>query len=110
MIIRVFRAVAKPGQLPALEAKFRGSFFSSVRGHPGLLALLPGRPVDAAGREFTMITVWDSTASLANFTGPDWHRSVIPTGALSALESCTVEHFDFYGDPATDPLPGQPAA
>lgn len=110
MTIRVFRVTAKPGQMPALEAKFRGSFFSSVRAHPGLLALLPGRPVDETGREFVMITVWDSLASLENFTGPGWHRTVIPTGAMPFLESCTVEHFDFYGDPANDPAPGQAPA
>jgi len=109
MIIRVFHAEAKPGQTSAMEEKFRVSLFSSVRALPGLLALLPGRPADAAGRGFAMITVWDSPASLVAFTGPDWRRTVIPTGALPFLASCTVEHFEFYGDPATDPLPGRPS-
>jgi heme-degrading monooxygenase HmoA len=102
MILRVFRAVVKPGQAAAFEAKTRANSMPVVRTHPGLLAFYPGRPIDESTREFVMITVWDSLASVEAFTGPDWRRMVIPPEEQPLLESCSVQHFEFYGDPAVD--------
>jgi heme-degrading monooxygenase HmoA len=108
MIIRIFRAVVRPGLAAMFEARTREFSLPTVRTHPGLLAFYPGRPIDEAAREFVMITVWDSRASVEAFTGPNWRRVIIPSEEQPLLESCTVEHYEFYGDPAGDPPPPPP--
>jgi heme-degrading monooxygenase HmoA len=104
MIIRVFRAVVRPGMAAMFEARTREASLPTVRTHPGLIAFFPGRPLDESTGEFVMITVWDSLASVEAFTGPNWRRTVIPSEEQPLLQSCTVEHYEFYGDPTADLL------
>jgi quinol monooxygenase YgiN len=108
MIIRVFRAVVRPGLAAAFEARTREFSLPTVRTHPGLIAFYPGRPVDEANRTFVMITIWDSIASVEAFTGPDWRQAVVPAAEQPLLESCTIEHFEHYGDPGADRGAGPP--
>jgi heme-degrading monooxygenase HmoA len=103
MILRVFRAVVKPGRAAAFEAMTRAYSLPVIRTHPGLVAFYPGRPIDELAREFVMITVWDSLASVEALTGPDWRRTImISTEEQPLLESCSIEHYEFYSDPAVD--------
>jgi len=103
MVIRIFRAVVRPGLNDLFEARTREFSLPAVRSHPGLLAFFPGRPLDKSDHTFVMITVWESLASVEAFTGPDWRRSVVPAAEEPLLESCSVEHYEFYGPPAVDP-------
>jgi len=103
MILRIFRAVVKPGQAADFETMTRAYSLPVIPTHPGLVAFYPGRPVDASTREFVMITVWDSLASVEAFTGPDWRRTVmVSTEEQPLLESCTIEHYEFYSYPTVD--------
>lgn len=110
MIIRIFRAVVRPGMSEAFEARTREFSLPTVRTHPGLLAFFPGRPIDESDRTFVMITVWESMASVEAFTGPNWRRAVIPAEEQPLLESCSVDHYEFYGHPADSPVAAPPPA
>jgi heme-degrading monooxygenase HmoA len=103
MILRIFRAKVNPGQVAAFEAMTRAYSLPAIPAHPGLVAFYPGRPIDASTREFVMVTVWESLAAVEAFTGPDWRRTVmISTEEQPLLESCTIEHYEFYSFPAPE--------
>jgi quinol monooxygenase YgiN len=110
MIIRVFRAVIRPGLAAIFEARTRELTIATIRAHAGLVAFYPGRPIDESDRTFVMITVWESMASVEAFTGPDWRRMMIPVEEQPLLESCSVEHFEFFDDSAADPARRPPSA
>jgi heme-degrading monooxygenase HmoA len=95
VIIRVFRARAKPGKADELAQLAEEVSIPFVDGQPGLLARHTGRGVGATGDEFVMISVWESLDALKNMTGEDWENEVLPDGRLKdCIEDSSVEHYE----------------
>lgn len=93
MILRVFRAVVKPGKKDATEQVVRDVSIPLVRSQPGMLRLYTG-PGAAGSDEFLMATIWSDLAALRGFVGDDWQKAVIPKEAADLFSSTTLEHYD----------------
>jgi heme-degrading monooxygenase HmoA len=92
-IVRLFRAVVKPGK----EEEFRSFFIDDavriVREHKGLVSVQVGLPREETPQKFLMITVWKSVEALAEFSGPDWRTAVIDPREEDLLAEVSVEHY-----------------
>jgi transposase/quinol monooxygenase YgiN len=93
MIIRVFRARLKPGQLEAFTRVYEDYGQPMMRAAPGCLAERAGPP---AGRldEFVIISVWQDLESLKAFAGETWQEAIILPGEAVLLVTASVQHFD----------------
>lgn len=92
-LIRVFRAVAKPGREAAFQSFFTGEAVSIVRRFPGLVSVTVGLPSDSAPREFLMITTWRDLDSLKEFTGESWKEAVVKPEEAPLLDEVIVHHY-----------------
>ena len=93
MILRVFRAVVKPGKKHAAEQVVRDVSIPLVRSQPGMLRLYTG-PGAAGSDEFLMATVWRDLDALRGFVGDDWQKAVIPKEAADLFSSTELHHYD----------------
>ena len=93
MILRVFRAVVKPGKKDAAEQVVRDVSIPLVRSQPGMLRLYTG-PSTAGSDEFLMATVWSDLEALRGFVGDDWQKAVIPKEAADLFSSTELQHYD----------------
>jgi heme-degrading monooxygenase HmoA len=94
VIIRVFRARAKPGKADELGQLAEEVSIPFVDGQPGLVARYTGRGVGATGDEFVMISVWESLDALKHMTGENWESEVLPDGRLAdCIEESSVQHY-----------------
>jgi len=93
MIIRVFRARLKPGQLEAFTRVYEEYGQPMMRAAPGCLAQRAGPP---AGRhdEFVIVSVWQDLDSLKAFAGEAWQEAIILPGEAVLLVTASVQHFD----------------
>jgi heme-degrading monooxygenase HmoA len=95
VIIRIFRATAKPGKADELAELAEEVSIPFVDGQPGLLARHTGRGVGATGDEFIMVSVWESLDAMKNMTGEDWESEVLPDERLAALiAESSVDHYE----------------
>lgn len=92
-IIRVFRAVVKPGMNDEFRSFFLDVALPLVRSQEGLLAATIGLPSDVSPNEFLMISVWDSLDSLRKFSGDDWDKAVIDPREAHLLQETFVHHY-----------------
>lgn len=95
MIARIWHAWAKPENV----ARYRQHFTTSVRPHVEALSGFCGHYVleriGSGEVEIVVVTLWDSFASIAAFTGPDTRRAVVEDAAAAAL-SRFDDHVDHY--------------
>jgi heme-degrading monooxygenase HmoA len=109
VILRIFRARARPGEVDSFEERARSLGFDRMKPTPGLRAWIAGKPLDADARDFVMITVWDSEEALRAFAGETWRELELPVDERDTLEFAGVEHFELHeaalGEPpgGTDP-------
>lgn len=96
MIVRVFRAVPRPGKASAVEQEACDVSIPLVQSQDGLIAFYAGRSFDEPD-EFVMITVWRDIDALCRFAGDDWQNPVIPNGAAELLSSTSVQHYELLG-------------
>ncbi|MBI2778142.1 MAG: antibiotic biosynthesis monooxygenase [Chloroflexi bacterium] len=96
MILREWRARARPEGADAYEAHFRaevGSALASVEGFRGgyLARRLFGDEV-----ELVVLTTWESLAAVRDFAGPDPVRAVIQPAARRVLSAYDdeVRHYE----------------
>lgn len=96
MILRIFRARARPGEAAGFEERARALGFDRMKPTPGLRAWFAGKPLDADAREFVMITVWESEDALRAFAGETWRELELPADERKTLELAAVEHFALH--------------
>ena len=95
VIIRVFRARAKPGKADELAQLSEEVSIPFVDGQPGLLARHTGRGVGATGDEFVMVSVWESLDAMKNMTGENWESEVLPDERLAELiADSSIDHYE----------------
>jgi quinol monooxygenase YgiN len=85
VIIRIFRARAKPGASEELRRLAEEISIPFVDREPGLVARYAGRGIGATGEELVMITVWEDLEAVKNMTGEEWDEPVIPDDRVGEL-------------------------
>jgi hypothetical protein len=100
MILRAWSARATPGGANAYASYFRGVLLPRLRdreGHRGALVL--ARP-EGDEMKVTVLTLWDSMASIRLFAGADAAAAVVEPEAQALLTGfdARVEHFDVLVD------------
>lgn len=97
MIIRVFRARVGETYNNDFERFLRHGPLPFIAARPGLVAQYVGRPLDATGKEFVYVTVWEDVDSLRGFAGEDWQRAVIDPEEEHMLEETLIDHYEAIG-------------
>ena len=97
MVIRVFRALPKPGAADEFAELVRTVSIPFVERTPGLVACYAGRGIGLTADEVVMVSIWQDVDALKNMTGEDWETAVIPDpGEAERIESCSVDHYDEF--------------
>ncbi len=92
-IIRVFRAIVKPGMNDEFQSFFLDGALPLVRSQDGLLAVTIGLPSEVSPNEFLMISVWDSLDSLRMFAGVEWSKALIDPREAHLLQETFAHHY-----------------
>jgi heme-degrading monooxygenase HmoA len=100
MILRSWSALATTAGADAYVAYFRGTLLRALQrleGHRGALVLARREGDDM---RVTVLTLWDSTASVQRFAGTDATAAVVEPEAEALLTrfDARVEHFDVLVD------------
>jgi heme-degrading monooxygenase HmoA len=100
MILRSWSGLATTAGADAYVAYFRGTLLPALRrleGHRGALVLARG---DGDDVKVTVLTLWDSMASIRRFAGADVTAAVVEPEAQAVLTrfDARVEHFDVLLD------------
>jgi len=100
MIVRIFRATARPGMAGDLESKIRELSVPMLDSAEGLEWYVVGRPLGET-REFAVVTVWRDLEALRAFAGPDWREeAVVPQDELPLLEGTVLHHYEIAHSPS----------
>lgn len=97
MIIRVFRARVRQGQLDAWQQKVEEHSIPWMREQEGMVAFYPGKPVDEKSREFTMISVWRDADSIRKSVGENWTSPVLLADEADLVEDVEMHHYEIFG-------------
>lgn len=98
MVVRVFRAKARPGMEDELAQLIETVSIPFVDGHSGLVARYAGRGIGRTNDELLMISVWESVDAMKAMTGDDWEKEVIPDEReAERIETSSVEHYQTIG-------------
>lgn len=97
VIIRVFRACARPGMSETHEQLMREVSMPLVEAQRGLVAFYVGRPIGSNADEYTMVSLWEDLEALRAFAGDDWEQAVIPEPQRPSLYEVNVHHYEVYG-------------
>jgi quinol monooxygenase YgiN len=92
-LVRVFRAVARPGKEEAFRSFFVDEAVAAVRRFAGLVSVQVGLPTEASPREFLMVTTWTSVEALKEFAGEAWDQPYIDAREAPLLEEARVHHY-----------------
>jgi quinol monooxygenase YgiN len=92
-IVRVFRALAKPGAVEALAQRLRGDVIPEVAAAPGLVAYHAGVP-RGDSREFLMVTVFEDLDAVRAFAGDDYERPVLYGDTPDLIEEMWLHHYE----------------
>ena len=92
-IIRVFRALAKPGLVEALEQRLHQDVIPEVTAAAGLVAYHAGRP-HGDSREFVMVTVWENLDAVRSFAGEDYEQPVVYADTGELIEEMSLHHYE----------------
>jgi heme-degrading monooxygenase HmoA len=95
MILRSWSGLATPAGTEAYVAYVRGTLLPALRrleGHRGALVLARG---EGDAMKVTVLTLWDSMASIQRFAGTDATAAVVEPEAQALLTGfdARVEHF-----------------
>ena len=104
MILRSWSAIASTTGADAYVAYFRGTLLPALRrleGHRGALVL--ARREGEEDMRVTVLTLWDSMASIRRFAGADTTAAVVEpeAQALLARFDARAEHFEVLVDART---------
>lgn len=94
MIIRIFRACAKPGKAAEFRKIFLDEALPLVRAQRGLVRAEIGWPKPPTDDEFLMITVWESEEALRGFAGDAWQEARLLDEERPLLREVAVHHYN----------------
>ena len=92
-IIRVFRVLAKPGLVEALEQRLHENVVPEVAAAVGLVAYYAGRP-HGDSREFVMVTVREDLDAVRTFAGGDYEKPVVYADTAELIEEMSLHHYE----------------
>lgn len=93
-VMRVFRAVPRPGATEGVEANFATTSTALVKRQAGMVRCFSARPSRSDDPHRLFITVWTDWDALIAFAGPDPSVAVMPDGYDDLIESWEVEHYE----------------
>lgn len=94
MIIRLFRALVKPGAAAEYQTLLEQKALPFFRSKAGLVSLHLGCPIPEEPDQFIIMTVWHDLQSIKAFTGDKWQAAIIAAGEAHLLREVSVQHFD----------------
>jgi quinol monooxygenase YgiN len=94
MILRVFRALIKPGKVDQFRDMLVRLSIPMVTAASGMRGYYVGEPLDPAVPEFTVTTLWVDLDALKAFAGDDWNRSVIPPDEVPLIAESFIHHYE----------------
>lgn len=97
MLIRVFRAKARPGKQAEFKKCIEMLTLPNIRHRSGMVAFYPGQTADARSDEFVLVTVWRDSAADKMHSSADWARAIIPPEALPLLEDFHIQAYQAFG-------------
>lgn len=109
MIVRVFRGRVWPGAQGQYARMLREEAVPQFRAHPGLVDIMVAEPIEPAGDEFLVISVWRSLADLRDFVGERWFEAKMMAPEAELLRSKSLQHYRASGDPLPVALPERTA-
>jgi quinol monooxygenase YgiN len=93
MIIRIFRAKIRKGQVSAFKRMVQGQSIPWLESSDGMLGYFPGEPFCENAREFVMITLWRDLEALEAFVGTDWDNPVVTEDEAPLVEAMFADHY-----------------
>ncbi len=94
VIIRVFRARARPERREEYARLIREDSVELLRRQPGMVSLEVGMPRPESPDDFVMISIWNDMESMLAFTGPDWQTPVALPGEAAMVVERRVDHYE----------------
>jgi quinol monooxygenase YgiN len=106
MLIRVFRAKARPGKQAEFKKCIELLTLPNIQHRNGMVAFYPGQTSGAQTDEFVLVTVWRDAAADRIHSSSDWAKAIIPPEALPLLQDFNVQSYQAFGvkDPSTPAL------
>ena len=93
MIIRIFRAKIRKGQVSAFKRMVQDRSIPWLESSDGMLGYFPGEPFCENAREFVMITLWRDLDALEAFVGTDWDNPVVTEDEAPLVEAMFADHY-----------------
>ena len=93
MIIRIFRAKIRKGQIPEFKRMVQEQSIPWLENSDGMLGYFPGEPCGENEREFVMITLWRDLDSLKAFAGTEWDNPIVTDDEAPLVEAMFAEHY-----------------
>ena len=93
MIIRVFRAKIRKGQITNFKQMVQTQSIPWLESSEGMLGYFPGEPLSENAREFVMITLWRDLDALEAFAGADWDSPVVTEDEAPLVEAMFADHY-----------------
>ena len=93
MIIRIFRATIREGQVSEFKRMVQEQSIPWLEKSDGMLGYFPGEPFDENSREFVMITHWRDIESLQAFASTDWDNPVVTEDEAPLVEAMFANHY-----------------
>ena len=93
MIIRVFRAKIREGRVSDFKRMVRQQSIPWLEKTSGMLGYFAGAPLNAASREFVMVTLWRDTKALKAFVGKNWQTPVVTRDDSPLVEKMFAHHY-----------------
>ena len=93
MIIRIFRAKVREGQVSEFKKMVQNQSIPWLESSEGMLGYYPGEPFGENAREFVMITLWRDLDALEAFAGADWGSPVVTDDEAPLVEAMFADHY-----------------
>ena len=93
MIIRIFRAKIRDGQISKFKQMVQNQSIPWLESSEGMLGYFPGEPFGENAREFVMITLWRDLDALEAFAGTAWDNPVITEDEAPLVEAMFADHY-----------------
>ena len=96
MIVRVFRARIRQGQLDEFKKLVREQSIPWLERTDGMLGYYAGEPLEEAEREFVMVTLLRDLEALQAFVGADWKTPVVTPDEAPLVEEMVAHHYTHF--------------
>ena len=96
MIIRVFRAKIRPGNLVEFKQMAQEQSIPWLTSSEGMLGYFAGEPHGADENEFVMVTLWRDVEALQSFAGENWQTPVVTPDEAPLVENMMAHHYQRF--------------